>query len=396
MKQKILPVVCIALGVVLLLACVYIAFLHTQLGAVFHRDYESADYEEKLDQLVKLLDTYYVDGYDKEILGDYLCNAAVQASGDRWSYYISAEEFAAYMEDRNNEYVGIGITVQLVKEGDKGITIMDVNPKGPAYKADLRKDDMIIAVEGQSVQGMTVEECGKLIKGEAGTEVKVTVQRGEKTFDVTVKRELIEAEVVSSELMGEIGYIRIHDFQGHSSERTIEAIETLQQQGATKLIFDVRFNPGGSKDELVSLLDYLLPEGPLFRQVNYAGEESTDYSDEEKQLQLPMAVLVNDSSYSAAEFFAAALQEYEWATVVGAQTVGKGNYQNTFPLADGSAVAISTGHYSTPDGKNLEGEGITPDIPVDVDEETYMEIYYGSLEWEEDPQLQAAIAALTE
>ena len=191
------------------------------------------------------------------------------------------------------------------------------------------------------------------------------------------------------------GYIKINNFDSHCARDTIAAIEELVGQGAKALIFDLRFNPGGYKHELVEVLDYLLPEGPLFRSVDYKGGEEVDYS-EASYLDIPMAVLVNEDSYSAAEFFAAALQEYEAAVVVGAQTCGKANYQQTFRLSDGSAIAISTGHYQTPNGVTLAGVGVTPDIPVEVDQETYLAIYYETLDKAEDAQLQAAITALAE
>ena len=225
---------------------------------------------------------------------------------------------------------------------------------------------------------------------------RVLCQRGGETFDVTVTRATIEVEVVRAELLdGNVGYLKINNFDSGCAEKSIAAIESLREQGATSLLFDVRFNPGGHKDELVELLDYLLPEGPLFRSVDYKGNEDIDYSDA-SCVELPMAVLVNGDSYSAAEFFAAALQEYGVGTVVGTQTVGKANYQQTFVLSDGSAVAVSTGHYQTPHGVTLAGVGITPDIPVEVDDDTYLKIYSNALEKSEDAQLQAAIAALTQ
>jgi carboxyl-terminal processing protease len=173
--------------------------------------------------------------------------------------------------------------------------------------------------------------------------------------------------------------------------RTIAAIEDLRGQGVKGIIFDLRYNPGGRKTELVEILDHVLPEGPLFRSYSYNGTEAVDSSDGASVVEMPMVVMVNQDSYSAAEFFAAAMQEYGWATIVGTQTVGKGNYQQTIPLSDGSAVAISTGHYSTPNGVNLEGVGITPDVVVEVDQETYTKIYLGNLTGDEDPQLKAAL-----
>ena len=176
---------------------------------------------------------------------------------------------------------------------------------------------------------------------------------------------------------------------------TIAAIEDLRAKGAKSLIFDLRFNPGGMKTELVTILDYLLPEGPLFRSVDYQGHEEVDYS-EESCLEMPMAVIINDDSYSAAEFFAAALQEYDWAEIVGTKTCGKANYQQTFRLSDGSAVAVSTGHYQTPNGVTLADVGVTPDVIVEVDEETYWNLYYEKVEKADDAQLQAAISLLAE
>ena len=155
----------------------------------------------------------------------------------------------------------------------------------------------------------------------------------------------------------------------------------------------MRHNPGGYADELVELLDYLLPEGELFRTIRYDGKEDVDMSDE-RYLDMPMAVLVNAGSYSAAEFFAVALSEYEAAIVVGEQTVGKGYFRTTYQLNDGSAVSLSIGEYFTPKGRNLAGVGVTPDVAVPVDEETAAGIYYGTLTPEEDPQIQAAVKAL--
>ena len=190
-----------------------------------------------------------------------------------------------------------------------------------------------------------------------------------------------------------IGLVTIENFDDRCAEESIAAIETLLQQGAEKLIFDVRFNPGGFASELVELLDYLLPEGELFRTIRYDGEEYVDTSDTDC-LDIPMAVLVNGSSYSAAEFFAAALQEYEAAVVVGEPTVGKGYCQTTYQLSDGSAVSLSIGKYFTPKGISLEAEGITPDVLELVEEEVAAQIYYGTLPPEEDPHIQAAIRVL--
>lgn len=397
MKKQNLRMLCVLLAAVLLLnGCTFRfdAFDRSETEQVEADTATQEDYHEKLDEIVALLNEVYVDGYDTDKLGDYLAQAAVAATGDRWSYYVSAEDYDAFVESNENAYVGIGVTVESSDDLTDGVQITKVTPNSPAEQAGIEADDRIYAVEGETVESLGLDETKNRIRGEEGTEVTLTILRGEKKFDVTVKRASVEVEVVKySMLDGSIGYIKINNFEANSADRTIEAIDALRGQGAKALVFDLRFNPGGRKDELVRVLDDLLPEGPLFRSVDYKGNESVDYSDADC-VELPMAVLVNGDSYSAAEFFAAALQEYDWATVVGTKTCGKANYQQTFRLSDGSAVAVSTGHYQTPHGVTLANVGVTPDEIVEVDNKTYLELYKEAVAVKDDAQLQAAIKAV--
>lgn len=242
---------------------------------------------------------------------------------------------------------------------------------------------------------MDINQTRALVRGKEGSTVSVTVIREEQELTVQVERRRFETPVATGELLdGGFGLVTIENFDERCASETIAAIEELLSQGAESLIFDVRGNPGGYASELTDLLDYLLPEGEIFHTVTYDGTENIDYSDA-ACLDIPMAVLVNADSYSAAEFFAAALQEYGTAVVVGTPTSGKGYFQNTYRLTDGSAVGLSIGKYYTPQGKNLQDVGITPDIVSEVDEETYLSIYYGRLTPGEDPQVQAAIQALS-
>jgi carboxyl-terminal processing protease len=190
-----------------------------------------------------------------------------------------------------------------------------------------------------------------------------------------------------------IGMVTIENFDGRCADETLAAIEELLAQGATKLIFDVRNNPGGYVSELCDVLDYLLPAGDLFHSEYSDGKTQVIESDE-KCLDIPMAVLINAESISAAEFFAAALDEYDAAVTVGQQTIGKGYFQQTYKLADGSAVGLSVGRYTTPNGVCLADVGLTPDVTVEVSEELFWEIYYGNVTWQEDPQVQAALEVL--
>ncbi len=388
--------VLLAIGLCASLTACHIRYMDapSPLSSFAPSEPQDISYQEKLNEIVAYLNQYYVDGYSTEELGDYLAEAAIAATGDRWSYYISADEYNAYLESNANAYVGIGVTIQLTNEDDPGFTIVSVTHNSPAEAAGLQNEDMIVAVEGESAAELGMTETQHRVRGEAGTDVTITIRRGGKDFDVTITRQEIKVDVVVYELLdNNVGYIKINNFDTRSSSDAIAAIEDLMGQGADRLVFDVRFNPGGMKHELVKLLDYLLPEGPLFRSVDYKGDEEVDTSDA-SYLDIPMAVLINDDSYSAAEFFAAALQEYEAGVVVGTQTCGKANYQQTFRLSDGSAIAISTGHYQTPKGVTLAGVGVTPDVIVEVGEETYMDLYYEKIAHEDDEQLQAAIAAL--
>ena len=318
----------------------------------------------------------------------------IETLGDRWSYYIPADEFADYQDQKKNSYVGIGVTITPASDGS--LEVKQVTAGGSAEEAGVQAGDFITGVNGQSIMGTDLNTISAMIKGEAGTTVELTLSSGGQEKIVTVTRRQIRMPVATGKLLdGGIGLVRIENFNTNCKTETIAAIESLIEQGATKLIFDVRFNPGGYAKELVDILDYLLPKGDLLRTEDVSGKVEVETSDE-KCLQMPMAVLVNGDSYSAAEFFAAALSEREWATVVGEQTTGKGYYQVTYSLPDGSAVGLSIGKYYTPNGVSLEGVGITPDVVVPVDEATASAIYAGTIEAAADPQLQAAIKALTE
>lgn len=347
----------------------------------------------KLDALESLILDRFIGEADQKKMEDAAADAMVGALGDQWSYYIPADQMASYQEEKENAYVGIGITI-IAREDGTGLDITQVSAGGSAEEAGLLAGDTLIAVDGESIAGMQLEEIRNRIRGEKGTQVQITVLRGGTEHTVAVTRKQIKTPVAEGQLLDDgIGLVRIVNFNENCASETKAAIEELLEQGAEKLIFDVRYNPGGYARELVSVLDYLLPEGPLFRTENYAGQTSVENSDA-NCLELPMAVLVNGSSYSAAEFFAAALSEYEAAVVLGEQTSGKGYYQSTFLLPDGSAVGLSIGKYYTPSGVSLAGVGITPDVAVPVDDETAAAIYAGTLEPEEDPQIKAAIQAL--
>ena len=355
-------------------------------------DVPSGNYN-KLEDLANLIEAYFIEETDRTAMEDAAAAAMVDSLGDKWSHYMSAENYLIYREQMNNAYVGIGITITVSEDGS-GFLVTEVNKGGAAEEAGMIAGDVILEIEGQTTEGMTTMQARDLVRGVEGTQVKLVIRRDSESLELSVTRKTVETPVTDSWLLEDgIGLITIYNFDDRCAKETIAAIENLMEQGAEALIFDVRGNPGGYKDELVELLDYLLPEGPLFRSEDYTGKVFVDESDA-SCLEIPMAVLVDADSYSAAEFFAAALDEYDAAVVVGQPTSGKGYFQSTFELDDGSAVTISVGKYTTPNGVSLADAGITPEILVEVDEETAFKIYAGILDPVDDPQVQAAVEAL--
>lgn len=383
MKDKVLHFVSYVL-VAVLATVMTLTMVHLEIGLK----------PSKLSELEGLIEERFIGQADPEALEDAAADAMVNATGDRWSYYIPASQYEAYREQAENAYVGVGMTIQAT-EDESGFLILEVVAGGPAEEAGIQVKDLLIQVEGTDVRAATIEEVRDLVKGKEGSYVSLTVLRQGTHETVSVQRKKVQTPVATFEMLPDnIGLVTIENFDERCAEESIEAIETLLENGAEKLIFDVRNNPGGFASELVDLLDYLLPEGDLFRTVRYDGKEHVDKSDADC-LDIPMAVLVNSSSYSAAEFFGAALREYEAAVVVGEQTVGKGYFQTTYRLSDGSAVALSIGKYFTPKGVSLAEQGVTPDVVVPVEDSVASDIYYGLLTPDQDPQIQAAVKALT-
>lgn len=347
---------------------------------------------DKLTELQQVIDHYFVGEADMEYARDVAAAALVDGLGDQWSYYIPASEMDAHLEYKENSTVAIGVNIA-VREDNTGIDILGVSMGGAADAAGILPGDILIKVDGKSVAGMDLDQVTSLVYGEEDAELTVSVLRNGEEMSFLLKRQKITV-TAGKMLTDDVGLIRINNFNTDCAKQTLAAIEQLQKQGAKKLIFDVRNNPGGYVSEMIDVLDYLLPEGVLFRQEDYLGNKSEEKSDK-SCLEMPMAVLVNGDSYSAAEFFAAALREYEWARVIGEKTTGKGYYQLTINLSDGSAVNLSSGKYFTPEGVNLtEAGGLTPDNVVTVDAETAGKIAVGGVLPQNDPQIQAAIAQL--
>jgi len=344
---------------------------------------------DRLEELMAVVDKYYVGEYDMDAAMDGVLAGFIDGVGDRWSYYCNDEEYAALQESNTNSYVGIGVTISTEYNG--GYTITEVTSGSPAEQAGLRAFDVITSVDG--VDTATFEDYSALVnvvRGEAGTVVNLGIRRGDEnlTFDIT--RAAVYNPGIESRMIGEIGFISIDGFDRNVDVEFAEELNALVEQGAKGLVFDVRFNGGGYVDVMSNMLDLLLPEGTIITMSDNSGE-TTEYRSAAGQISLPMVVLTNEYSISAAEFFAAVLQEYGVATVVGDHTTGKGYAQTIIPLTEG-AVNLSTLKYYTPKGVSLADTGIQPDIEISLSEEDFYNFY--SLTDAQDTQLQKALEVL--
>lgn len=313
-------------------------------------------------------------------------DAFVDGLGDRWSYYLTQEGYQSTTQRRANSYVGVGVTVEYSRE--EGLLVQSVVKGGPADQAGVVPGDIITAVDGVSIAGDARQEGSDLIRGEEGTQVVLTLLGADgSTRDAACTRATLHNPSASGKLLeGSVGYVQLSNFYSGSADSFRQEVDALIDQGAQSLIVDVRNDPGGYVSELERILDYLLPEGPVFTQKPRWGFSSVYQSDEDC-VDLPMAVLVNQHSYSAAELLAAQLRESAGAPIVGEATSGKGYSQITFPLANGGGVGLSTAAYCTGSGHSLIGEGLTPDVELSLAEGAAM----GG---PEDNQLQAAVRLL--
>ena len=383
--------------------CACLLTLCLTLTAVFiwqrilpRRDRGEYTAEDKLAEAADIIRENYIGEYEESELTDRAIDAMVASLNDRWSYYMTAEEVAAYEMSSRNSYGGIGIVVQ--DSEDNVARVLKVYEHSPAGEAGVFPGSLFLAVNGQDVSGMDKDSVVDLVRS-AIARGQVVLRflcpdGAEREYSLTpgdVYTEPVRFQALPSGL----GYVRVENFEGRSAESAIAAVESLRARQVPGIIFDVRENPGGQLSELLKLLDYILPEGKLFISRNIDGSEDIDYS-QPSCVELPMVVLINEDSYSAAEFFAAALREYDWAELVGAQTSGKGYAQITVPMTDGSAIHISHIAYFTPKGVCLAGVGLTPDLSVELGEEERTLLYYDMLALEEDPQLAAAEQLLLE
>ena len=347
----------------------------------------------KIRQIEEMLDTYYVEDYDKELAEELMYTGLVAGVGDPYTYYLSADSLAEQVEKNSGHFVGIGVEIYA---GDDGyIVVSSVTPGGPAEAAGILAEDKITEVDGESITGKTAADVSALVKGEEGTDVTLTIFR-ESTGEVlekTVTRQDIQVQTVSWRMMDDnIGYISITNFRENTYSQFKEALDTLEAEGMEKLVLDLRNNTGGLVKSAHEIGEELLPEGIMVYTMDKEGNREDTLCDDVYN-DVPIVVLVNGNSASAAEILAGAIQDTGRGELIGTTTFGKGLVQRLFTLPDGSGLNVTIQKYYTPNGTSIHGVGITPDYEVELPEEYAQQT---NIPAEADTQLQKAVEVLSE
>lgn len=346
--------------------------------AVYGKIYE-------LDSVVKQ-NYLSADEIDYNKLADGVAAGYMSGIGDKYAAYYSAEDYDELLAENSGKRSGLGINVSATQSGD-GMTVVSVYNGSPANVAGVKAGDIITAVDGKKVSDTGTDNALKTLRADEGTTVKMTVKRKDQTLEIKATVSEYEIISVTSELIDEIGLIRISEFNSATVKQFEDELKSLQEKGIKSIMFDVRNNPGGTLDSVAEILDELLPSGPIVSATYADGTNKVLYTSDDNELKMRMAVIVNGETASAAELFAQALKDYNKAVIVGNQTYGKGVMQTTVRLTDGSAVKYTNAKFNPPKSENFNGVGVTPDVKVDLtsgNEGSYLA----------DEQIQAALAQL--
>lgn len=322
---------------------------------------------KKLNKLNALIDKYYLyeDEIDTDKLAEGIYSGYTSALGDKYTVYYDEDETKALMESTSGTFSGVGAT--LTKDADTGYaTIVNVYEDSPAEKAGLKAGDILEKIDDHEVGDEQLDTVVSWIKGEKGTDVKITVLRDGEELELTATRDTIEVKTVSYEMKeNQIGYIRVSEFDTVTYDQFKEALDDLEKQGMQGLIVDLRNNPGGSLDTVTNMLRLLLPEGTIVSTKDKNGKIDEITCDGTHEFKKPMAVLVNQYSASASEIFSGAVQDYGTAKIVGVTTYGKGVVQQLMDLGDGTCLKVTIAEYYTPNGRSINGKGVEPDVEVE-------------------------------
>lgn len=343
---------------------------------------------QKAKLIESVINDEYLEAIDRDKLESFMYKGLVAGLGDPYSTYYTKEEYDKLTVETEGHYKGIGVVMQQdMKTGE--VILGRCYENAPGAKAGLLPGDILTMVDGESIDGMELTEVVKKIKAAKDEITHITILRDDEELEFEIKLEVVEVPAVEYEMLADkIGYIAMYEFTEVTVPQYEKAFEALKEQGMERLIVDLRGNPGGLLSSVCGVLENILPEGLIVYTEDKNGKRNEYNCKGENPLDMPLAVLVNGNSASAAEIFAGAIQDYGIGKLVGTTTFGKGIVQKPVKLSDGSAVKLTISKYYTPKGRNIHGTGIKPDVEVKLNEELLQKV---TVEKEEDNQLQKAI-----
>ena len=364
MRKRLGTVLNVFIGIILGVTIAMViskSYIDTQTAKLLQNPDAKASYLENL------INTYYFNDVDQETLQNGAYHGIFDSLEDPYSQYFTPEEYAEYSSVVNGNFGGIGAGLQ--KDADTGeVVVTKIYKDSPAEKGGIKEGDIIVSADGHKGVNYSLEDyVSKYLRGDEGTEVNLVISREGEEIEVTLVRDIIEVETVAYKMLDDnIGYISISQFTGSTDKEFEKAFEELESQGMTAVIYDLRNNGGGIVDTATNILDYLLPKGTVMYTMDKAGNRR-DYNSGASHKEIPTVVLVNGNTASSAEIFTGAIRDFEYGTIIGTQTYGKGIVQTSFKLQDDSAVKLTTHKYYTPNGECIHGQGITPDIVLEYE-----------------------------
>ena len=354
---------------------------------------QTADGIAKLNRIDRLVDKYFYGDIDKKEMQDWAYAGYLAGLDDPYTEYISPDEYDSFTETSTGNYTGIG--VEVTKNGEETV-ISDIFEGTPAEKAGLLPNDIIKKIDGKDMVGKPLSEISSTIKEYAGKTFAISIERDGKMTDVNVVPSEIETVQVSGKMLdGGISYIRISMFEGHCTEQLKTALDNAKNSGAKGIIFDVRNNPGGALDIITNCVDQILDEGIILTVRDKNGKEEVYKAKDKEKIDLPIVILTNAQTASAAEVFTSSLHDNGKAYTVGTKTYGKGVVQTVFDLGDRSIAKITTAKYFTPKNVCIDKIGLEPDKKVELDEK-YKNMSVKYIPDGEDAQLITAVEVMKE
>ena len=381
--------VAVCLVIALMVVIVKETMLHSTVGSGFMTRHGV----EKVNLLSDVIDQYYYKDITDEEKMEGIYKGLMSSTNDKYTEYYSPKEFKDLMVTMEGDYGGIGATLSQDK-ATKEVSVVEVYEGSPAARAGLERGDIVISVDGHLGTDESLDDFVQRIRGEEGTSIEMVYKRDDQEHTIEITREEVIVPSVSHRMLDDkIGYIRISSFVNGTQKDFEDALADLQSQGMQGIVFDMRDNGGGMVDSVVAILDDILPAGTVVYTMDKSGKREDYTSDDAKKIDIPVTVLVNENTASAAEIFTGAIRDFNYGTIIGTNTFGKGIVQSTVPLSDGSAVKITVATYYTPSGECIHEKGIKPDIELEFSYADENPTEYDELK---DNQVQKAMEVLGE